>query len=122
MSESSSELLVTHDGAGQTITLNRPAVLNALDLAMHEQLAAALDRAAQADVRALVINGAGLGVCVGQDVGEFPRDAAEVGELLRQHFNPAIRALRGLPKPVIAAIHGPAAGAGLARALARHPR
>jgi 2-(1,2-epoxy-1,2-dihydrophenyl)acetyl-CoA isomerase len=118
MSETPSELLVTHDGAVQTITLNRPGVLNALDLAMHERLAAALDRAAQPDVRAVVITGAGRGFCVGQDVGEFPRDAAAVGELLRQHFNPAIRALRGLPKPVIAAINGPAAGAGLALALA----
>jgi 2-(1,2-epoxy-1,2-dihydrophenyl)acetyl-CoA isomerase len=118
MSETMSELLVAHDGAVQTITLNRPDVLNALDLAMHERLAVALDRAAKPDVRALVITGAGRGFCVGQDVGEFPRDAAAVGELLRQHFNPAIRALRGLPKPVIAAINGPAAGAGLALALA----
>jgi 2-(1,2-epoxy-1,2-dihydrophenyl)acetyl-CoA isomerase len=118
MSETPSELLVTHDGAVQTITLNRPGVLNALDLALHVRLAAALDRAAQPDVRALVITGAGRGFCVGQDVGEFPRNAAAVGELLRQHFNPAIRALRGLPKPVIAAINGPAAGAGLALALA----
>ena len=118
MSDTPSELLVTHDGAVQTITLNRPDVLNALDLAMHERLAAALDRAAQPDVRALVITGSGRGFCVGQDVGEFPRDAAAVGELLSRHFNPAIRALRGLPKPVIAAINGPAAGAGLALALA----
>ena len=118
MSDTPSQLLVTHDGAVQTITLNRPDVLNALDLAMHERLAAALDRAAQPDVRALVITGSGRGFCVGQDVGEFPRDAAAVGELLSRHFNPAIRALRGLPKPVIAAINGPAAGAGLALALA----
>jgi 2-(1,2-epoxy-1,2-dihydrophenyl)acetyl-CoA isomerase len=118
MSETPSELLVTHDGAVQTITLNRPDVLNAFDLAMHELLAAALDRAAHPDVRALVITGAGRGFCVGQDVGEFPRDAAAVGELLRRHFNPAIRALLGLRKPVIAAINGPAAGAGLALALA----
>jgi 2-(1,2-epoxy-1,2-dihydrophenyl)acetyl-CoA isomerase len=118
MSETAGELLVTHDGAVQTIMLNRPSVLNALDLAMHERLAAALERAAQPDVRALVITGAGRGFRVGQDVGEFPRDAAAVGELLRRHFNPAIRALRGLRKPVIAAINGPAAGAGLALALA----
>src|SRR6476646_4948845 len=118
MSETESELLVSHDGAVQTITLNRPAVLNALDLAMHERLAAALERSARPDVRALVITGAGRGFCVGQDVGEFQRDAAAVGELLRQRFNPAIRALRSLRKPVIAAINGPAAGAGLALALA----
>ena len=118
MSDTPSQLLVTHDGAVQTITLNRPDVLNAFDLAMHERLAAALDRAAQPDVRALVITGSGRGFCVGQDVGEFPRDAAAVGELLSRHFNPAIRALCGLPKPVIAAINGPAAGAGLALALA----
>ena len=118
MSDTPSQLLVTHDGALQTITLNRPDVLNALDLAMHERLAAALDRAAQPDVRALVITGSGRGFCVGQDVGEFPRDAAAVGELLSRHFNPTIRALSGLSKPVIAAINGPAAGAGLALALA----
>ena len=118
MSDTPSQLLVTHDGAVQTITLNRPDVLNALDLAMHERLAAALDRAAEPDVRARVITGSGRGFCVGQDVGEFPRDAAAVGELLSRHFNPAIRALCGLPKPVIAAINGPAAGAGLALALA----
>src|SRR4029078_2131558 len=102
MSESSSELLVSHDGAVQTITLNRPAVLNALDLGMHERLAEALDPDGQPDVRPLAITGGGRGFCVGQDVGEFPRDAAAVGELLRQRFNPAIRALRGLAQPAIA--------------------
>src|SRR3954470_11292796 len=117
MSETSS-LLVTHNGAVQTITFKRPAVLNELDLTMHERVAAPLDRPPRPDVRVLVITGAGRGFCVGQDVGEFPRDAAAVGELLRRHFNPATRALRGFPKPVIAAINGPAAGAGLALALA----
>jgi 2-(1,2-epoxy-1,2-dihydrophenyl)acetyl-CoA isomerase len=113
-----SELVVTRDGAVQTITLNRPQVLNAFDLAMHQQLAAALDQAAQPEVRAVVITGAGRGFCVGQDVSQFPRDAEAVGELLRRHFNPAILAIRELEKPVIAAVNGPAAGAGLALAMA----
>lgn len=113
-----SELLVTRDGAVQTITLNRPEVLNAFDVAMHEQLAAALAQAAQPDVRAVVVTGAGRGFCVGQDVSQFPRDAEAVGELLRRHFNPSILAIRGLEKPVIAAVNGPAAGAGLALAMA----
>jgi 2-(1,2-epoxy-1,2-dihydrophenyl)acetyl-CoA isomerase len=113
-----SELVVTRDGAVQTITLNRPQVLNAFDLAMHQQLAEALRQAAQPQVRAVVITGAGRGFCVGQDVSQFPDDAEAVGALLRDHFNPNISALSSLAKPVIAAINGPAAGAGLAIAMA----
>ena len=118
MSEPGSEVLVAHEGAVQTITLNRPDVLNALDLATHEALAAALTRSRDDDVRAVVLTGAGRGFCVGQDVSAFPSDPEAVGDLLRRYFNPAVRALRELPKPVIAAVNGPAAGAGLALALA----
>jgi 2-(1,2-epoxy-1,2-dihydrophenyl)acetyl-CoA isomerase len=107
-----------HTGAVLTVTLNRPDVLNAIDLAMHDELAGALREAADEDVRAVVLTGAGRGFCVGQDIAEFPDDPAAVGDLLRQRFNPAILALRGLAKPVIAAVNGPAAGAGLALALA----
>lgn len=113
-----SEVLTGRDGAVLTITLNRPDVLNALDLAMHRGLAAALAEAGKPDVRAVVVTGAGRGFCVGQDIAEFPDDPAAVGELLRTQFNPNIRALRDLAKPVIAAINGPAAGAGLAIAMA----
>jgi 2-(1,2-epoxy-1,2-dihydrophenyl)acetyl-CoA isomerase len=113
-----SEVLTTRDGAVLTITLNRPEVLNALDIGMHERLAAALEEGAHPDVRAVVVTGAGRGFCVGQDVSQFPPDAEAVGELLRRHFNPAILAIRGLEKPVIAAVNGPAAGAGLALAMA----
>lgn len=109
---------MTVAGAVHTITLNRPDVLNAFDQAMHQQLAEALRAAAGPDVRAVVITGAGRGFCVGQDVSAFPRDAVAVGELLRRHYNPAIRAIRALEKPVVAAVNGPAAGAGLALALA----
>jgi len=113
-----SEVEVGVAGAVHAITLNRPQVLNAFDQAMHEQLAEALRAAAEPDVRAVVITGAGRGFCVGQDVSAFPRDADAVAGLLRDYYNPAIRAIRTLEKPVVAAVNGPAAGAGLALALA----
>jgi len=109
---------LTRDEAVLTVTLNRPEVLNALNAAMHDGLAAALDQAAADDVRAVVLTGAGRGFCVGQDVAEVPSDPAAVGELLRTRYNPNIGRLRSLKKPVIAAVNGPAAGAGLALALA----
>ena len=112
------ELLVTRDGAVMTITLNRPDVLNALNHAMQVALARALGDAAAPEVRAVVLTGAGRGFCVGQDIAEFPDDAEAVGELLRRDFNPNVVALRRLAKPVIASINGPAAGAGLALAMA----
>jgi 2-(1,2-epoxy-1,2-dihydrophenyl)acetyl-CoA isomerase len=113
-----SEVLTAREGAVLTITLNRPDVLNALDHAMQEGLAASLADAAAQEVRAVVLTGAGRGFCVGQDIAEFPDDPEAVGELLRRDFNPNVLALRGLAKPVIAAINGPAAGAGLALAMA----
>ena len=114
----SDEVLVARDGAVLNITLNRPDVLNALDEAAQRALADALAQAAGRDIRAVVLTGAGRGFCVGQDVSQFPRDAEAVGELLRRWFNPAVEAIRSLPKPVLAAVNGPAAGAGLALAMA----
>jgi 2-(1,2-epoxy-1,2-dihydrophenyl)acetyl-CoA isomerase len=112
------EVETTRDGAVLTVTLNRPQVLNALNDAMHEGLAAALSSAAKPDVRAVVITGEGRGFCVGADVAELPSDPQAIAQLLRRRFNPNIRAIRGLEKPVIAAVNGPAAGAGLALAMA----
>ncbi len=98
-----------------TITLNRPDVLNAFDEAMHAALAGALDEARDPAVRAVVITGAGRGFCVGQDVSALTGPDA-IADLLRRTYHRNILALRGLDKPVIAAVNGAAAGAGLSLA------
>jgi 2-(1,2-epoxy-1,2-dihydrophenyl)acetyl-CoA isomerase len=101
-----------------TITLNRPDVLNALNGAMHKALAAALKDARGDEVRAVVITGAGRGFCVGQDLTELRADAGDIGARLRKTYHPNIKAIRALEKPVLAAVNGAAAGAGLSLACA----
>jgi 2-(1,2-epoxy-1,2-dihydrophenyl)acetyl-CoA isomerase len=107
------EVETTRDGAVLTITLNRPDVLNAFNAAMHQALSAALKEAEAENVRAVVITGAGRGFCVGQDLTEFREAPGDIGERLRGNYHPNILALRRLEKPVLAAVNGPAAGAGL---------
>jgi len=106
------------DGGVLTITLNRPDVLNAFDAAMHRALQAAFKEARDDEVRAVVVTGAGRGFCVGQDLTEFREPTGDIGERLRGSYHPTILALRNLDKPVIAAVNGAAAGAGLSLALA----
>src|SRR5436305_10242409 len=106
------------DGTVLTVTLNRPDVLNAVNRAVHEGLWAAFKEAAADDVRAVVITGAGRGFCVGQDLTEFREDAGDIASRLRGTYHPNIKAIRGLDKPVIAAVNGAAAGAGLSLACA----
>jgi 2-(1,2-epoxy-1,2-dihydrophenyl)acetyl-CoA isomerase len=112
------EVLTSHDGAILTITLNRPDVFNAINRAMHEGLAAAFDEAADPEVRAVVLTGAGRGFCSGQDLREFQSLPGGVREALEQTYHPNVRAIRALEKPVIAAINGACAGAGLSLACA----
>jgi 2-(1,2-epoxy-1,2-dihydrophenyl)acetyl-CoA isomerase len=112
------EVETQRDGGVMTITLNRPDVLNAFDGAMQEGFRAALKEARDPRVRAVVLTGAGRGFCVGQDLKEFQEGAGDLGERLRSTYNRNARALRSLEKPVIAAVNGPAAGAGLALAAA----
>jgi 2-(1,2-epoxy-1,2-dihydrophenyl)acetyl-CoA isomerase len=99
-----------------TLTLNRPDRLNSLNARMHEEIAAALG-SVESDpaIRALLVTGAGRGFCAGQDLNL--RDAGATGDFdagaaLERYYNPLIRRLRALAKPIVAAVNGPAAGAG----------
>ena len=112
------EVEVSRDGGVLTIRLNRPDVLNALNTAVHGQLAAALREARAPEVRAVVLTGAGRGFCVGQDLSEFREEAGDIADRLRSGYIPNVLALRALEKPVLAAVNGAAAGAGLSLARA----
>jgi 2-(1,2-epoxy-1,2-dihydrophenyl)acetyl-CoA isomerase len=111
------EVEATRDGSVQTITLNRPEKLNAFTLGVHEGLQAALEEAREPEVRAVVITGAGRGFSAGQDLTEFG-EAGDVGSMLRATYHVNVMAIRSLEKPVIAAVNGVCAGAGLSLACA----
>jgi 2-(1,2-epoxy-1,2-dihydrophenyl)acetyl-CoA isomerase len=112
------EVETSRDGAVLTITLNRPDVLNAFTAEMHRQLVGAFKEARDPGVRAVVVTGAGRGFCVGQDLNEFGEAARDIAGRLRKHYHPTVLAVRELEKPVLAAVNGPAAGAGLSFACA----
>ncbi len=107
-----------------TITLNRPEVLNAISTELITALGDAVERAAQDEtVRAVVLTGNGRGFCAGADLARRPQpDAAgrrpDSGAGLRERYHPVILAMRGLPKPIISAVNGVAAGGGMSLALA----
>jgi 2-(1,2-epoxy-1,2-dihydrophenyl)acetyl-CoA isomerase len=106
----------------RVLTLNRPQRLNAFTEGMHKALAAAIaDAEADTTCRALLLTGAGRAFCTGQDLNErvTPDGGVVVpGEALEKYYNPLVLRLRALPFPVVAAINGVAAGAGLNVALA----
>jgi 2-(1,2-epoxy-1,2-dihydrophenyl)acetyl-CoA isomerase len=110
------EVETSRDGGVLTITLNRPEAYNALTTSMHAALRAALDEARAADVRAVVVTGAGKGFCAGQDMKEFESVDRDIAGHLEASYHPNVRAIRALEKPVIAAVNGAAAGAGLSLA------
>ena len=114
-------LLEVSDGVAW-VTLNRPDKLNSFTRAMHADLRVAMDRVESDDaIRAMVLSGAGRAFCAGQDLSDLsfePGRMTDLGELIETHFNPLIRRLHALPKPVIGKVRGVAAGAGANLALA----
>ncbi|SFE67025.1 2-(1,2-epoxy-1,2-dihydrophenyl)acetyl-CoA isomerase PaaG [Roseivivax sediminis] len=116
-------VLTRLEGGVLEITLNRPETLNAFNEAMHLGLRAAFDRAnVEPEIRAVLLTGAGRAFSSGQDLGDRdPRNWTEppnLGRTLETFYNPLMRRIRGLDKPVVAAVNGVAAGAGANIALA----
>ena len=118
-----SSVLVSLEAGVLKLTLNRPDKLNAFTPEMHQELRKALERALdEATVRAVLLTGAGRGFCTGQDLSQ--RDVGpnaapiDLSVSLGSNYNPLIRRLRELPKPVVCAVNGVAAGAGANIALA----
>ena len=118
-----SSILVSLDAGVLCVTLNRPDKLNAFDPEMHQLLKAALERARdEPEVRAVLLTGTGKGFCAGQDLsqrnvapGAAPIDLAVT---IGSYYNPLVRRMRELPKPIVCAVNGVAAGAGANIALA----
>lgn len=96
------------------ITLNRPDKLNSFNQEMALELQDVLDQCMDnAAVRAILLTGAGRGFCAGQDLAEaVAPDSAAIEEHVETKYNPIVRRIRGIEKPVIAAVNGVAAGAG----------
>lgn len=116
-------VLLHRDGAVATLTLNRPEVLNAFSVELIAALLEALrDVGRDPEVRAVVLTGAGRGFCAGAGLdGDIPpneRGFPDLRSRLVDYFNPAIEELRSMPKPVIAAVNGVAAGIGMSFVLA----
>jgi 2-(1,2-epoxy-1,2-dihydrophenyl)acetyl-CoA isomerase len=116
-------ILVSRDAGVLSLTLNRPDKLNAFNPEMHALLRGALEQALDdSSVRAVLLTGAGRGFCAGQDLSErnVSPDAApiDLSVSLGSNYNPLVRRLRALPKPIVCAVNGVAAGAGANIALA----
>lgn len=124
MADAYETLLVRDDGAVRVISLNRPDVLNAFNNRMTEELTDAFKKVERDEaVRCVVLTGEGRAFCSGQDLADLEAkyrsgESIVLGERLRKGYNPLIRRIVELEKPVIAAVNGVAAGAGCSLALA----
>lgn len=113
-------LYTVENGIG-TITLNRPDSFNAANEQLTTDLHTALvDAQSNANVRCVVLTGAGKAFCSGQDLKDAPKsgDKRDLNDSIKRRYNPIIRLMREMPKPIICGINGVAAGAGLSIALA----
>ena len=115
-------ILLAKDNGLATITLNAPDKLNAVSRKMIAEIKTCWEElAADTSVRAVLLTGAGRGFCAGADLADPDREAsatADSGAALDKYFNPTIRAMRALPKPIVSAVNGVAAGVGMSFALA----
>ncbi|MGB7286914.1 MAG: 2-(1,2-epoxy-1,2-dihydrophenyl)acetyl-CoA isomerase PaaG [Salaquimonas sp.] len=118
----SQPVLTSVDKGVFEITLNRPDQLNAFTTEMHALLRTAFERAeSDKEIRAVILTGAGRGFCAGQDLSERDPDNGKIvdlSETLNTNYNPLIRRMRALEKPILCAVNGVAAGAGANLALA----
>ncbi len=116
------KILLARDNGLATITLNAPDRLNAVSRKMIAEIKQCWEElAADTSVRAVLLTGAGRGFCAGADLADPDRDTsatADAGAALEKFFNPVIRAMRALPKPIVSAVNGVAAGVGMSFALA----
>lgn len=118
MTDADPVLLAARAGDVAILTLNRPGRLNALDSALVAALNDAVERIAdEGTARALLLRGAGRAFCSGADL-QAGVASADAGAPLEQRYNPLLHRLAALPIPIVAAVQGPAAGAGCALALA----
>lgn len=109
--------LATNESIARLI-LNRPDKLNAVNDRMAEDLLSAIERVASESPRVLVMSGAGRGFCAGRDLADADPAGEDAAAVLSETFNPLFLALRSLPMPTIAQVHGPALGVGLGLAMA----
>jgi 2-(1,2-epoxy-1,2-dihydrophenyl)acetyl-CoA isomerase len=118
MSEVSDRLLVSLEAGVKRVTFNNPARRNSIDFETMQRFTEAIKESFEDETRVIVITGAGDSFCAGADLQAGLSGARDVTTDLREVINPGVLAMRGLPKPIIARVHGHAAGIGCNYALA----